>query len=125
MVAFAAATIMTIGTVVLTLGAFSVSNAEAATPALPGYVNAQPVGDPPAVYPDEAIEAELTGDAMVQCTIGTDGKASGCAVLNTHGAYDFGRAALNYARGEDFRPATLNGIPVESNHQWKVIFRLN
>jgi len=115
-IAIAVAGLMTVVAFASAPGAF------AATPSQTGYVDASPAGDPPAVYPEEALESGRSGYATVKCTIGTDGKTSDCSVISTRGSAQFGSSALDFARSESFHPATLNGAPVKTSREWRVNF---
>ena len=110
---------------VMTVAAFaSAPGAFAATPSTSGDVAETPAGDPPAQYPEQALEAGHSGFAMVQCTVGIDGRTSDCAVTKSHGDVHFGDAALDFARAETFHPALHNGVPVAKMHDWRVNFIL-
>jgi len=77
------------------------------------------------VYPQQMLDDERQGSALVECTVGTDGRTSGCALLDTKGGAAFGVSALQFAETRTYRPAMHNGVAIEKRKRWNLLFSLN
>ena len=71
----------------------------------------QPSGDQLSrAYPDRALEAGVSGSAVLNCRVETSGRVSDCAVVSeTPGNQGFGRAAMGLSRYFQLNPRTVNG----------------
>jgi protein TonB len=76
---------------------------------------AQLISQVPPKYPDMARTMHATGTVIVEATIGTDGVVKGVKVLSGHPLLR--DAAANSVRQWRYKPATLNGQPVETTVQ--------
>jgi len=75
-------------------------------------------------YPRPMLDAQRDGSVRVRITIGTDGRVSAIERLSST-ADDFWRVTERQARGRwRFRPATVDGRPVESTMVMTVTFRI-
>jgi len=77
----------------------------------------KPTGDELArVYPRAALGHRVTGSAMLHCIVSTEGYLSDCTIVNeTPQDAGFGNAALEATGFMRMKPATTNGVPVESD----------
>src|SRR5215813_236639 len=83
-------------------------------------VNAKAIRAVPAIYPDIAKTRRLSGTVIVQVTVGKDGKVSNLKFVS--GPMIFRDAAFDAVKQWLFKPATLNGQPIEQETEIKVIF---
>ena len=75
-------------------------------------------------YPPRQESAERDGVVRVRVTIGTDGRVKGIEQLSATNE-DFWEATRRHALARwRFRPATVDGRPVESTKQMNVYFRI-
>lgn len=74
------------------------------------------------VYPSDAIELRLQGEVLVNATIGTNGIPKNLKVLK--GDQRLVTAALTAIRQWRYRPATLDGQPIETQTDVTVSFQL-
>jgi protein TonB len=81
---------------------------------------AQLISQVPPKYPDMARTMHATGAVVVEATIGTDGVVKGVKVVSGHPLLR--DAAANSVRQWRYKPATLNGQPVETTVQVTVKF---
>jgi len=88
-------------------------------------VSEQPIGGGAPVYPQEMLDDERQGSALVECTVGTDGKTSNCQLINSKGGEAFGVSALQFAQTQTYRPAMHNGVAIEKRKRWNLVFSLN
>jgi TonB family protein len=63
------------------------------------------------VYPEDAKNARVEGQVIIEATIGVDGKVKNGRVLR--GVPLFNQAALDAVNQWVYSPTTLNGVPVE------------
>lgn len=76
-------------------------------------------------YPDASRRAEEQGVTRVQYTVGTDGKASGCTVLQSSGSARLDEATCKIIeRRFRFNPATREGQPVSETKTQPVRWQL-
>ena len=75
------------------------------------------------VYPETARGAGTEGMVRLQGVIGIDGTLSGLRVLGSNDP-DLAAAALDAVRQWRYRPALLNGSPIEVITEIDVEFRL-
>jgi protein TonB len=86
---------------------------------------AEPLGGtkkPP--YPEEAKKEGLEGQVVLELRIGADGRVLASRVLQGDG-HGFNEAALQFAREMRFKPAKMNGEPVETKITYTVTFVLD
>jgi protein TonB len=103
----------------------------AGTPQLPpppvrveARVDPRYAGDLQPPYPPRQESAERDGVVRVRVTIGTDGRVKAIEPLSATND-DFWQATRRHALARwRFRPATLDGRPVESTKQMNVYFRI-
>jgi protein TonB len=110
--------------------ATSVAPPKAAPPPPPApvvadtYVRPVAIGGGKPEYPQSLIDDEVEGSAQITCTVDTDGSTSDCTVTGVSGSALFGRAALDFAKTNKFRPATHNGVPVKTRAVMPFKFKL-
>jgi protein TonB len=68
----------------------------------------------PPPYPESARSRGVEGSVAIEVTVLADGTVSDVRVVRSSGAAVLDRAAVRAVRGWAFRPATVNGEPVES-----------
>jgi len=83
-------------------------------------VNAKAIRAVPAAYPDIAKARRLSGTVIVQVTVGKDGKVSNLKFVS--GPMIFRDSAFDAVKQWLFKPATLNGQPIEQETEIRVIF---
>jgi len=77
-------------------------------------------------YPDSYQDSGRTGRVTVDCVIQTDGRPTGCHVLNASGGAAFSQSVeawLNGANAPRYKPAIRGGQPQTERHQWVVSFQ--
>ncbi len=95
-------------------------------PAPPKPSPATPRGNPgtwatPNDYPSRALREERSGTTGFRVTIDTNGRVSSCQITSSSGHADLDEATCkNVSRRARFRPATLNGEPVEGSYSNRV-----
>jgi len=75
----------------------------------------------PPVYPQFARARRLSGPVVVRVTVGKDGKVSNLQFIS--GPLIFRDAAFDAARQSQYKPAMLNGQPIEQPIDMKMEFR--
>jgi protein TonB len=75
-------------------------------------------------YPMKAMQAEKTGTATIQCTVGANGVLTKCSVLcESPRDYGFGRGALRLALHFNLEPHLPDGSPAEGRKvRWAYSF---
>ena len=86
-------------------------------------VSAKAVRTVPAVYPEIAKLRRISGVVVVRITVGKDGKVSNPRLIS--GQAVFADAAFDAVRQWLFKPATLNGQPIEQDTEIRVNFHPN
>jgi periplasmic protein TonB len=77
------------------------------------------------VYPTEAMKAGLSGEAVIQCVVGVDGRLAGCKALSEDPpGQGFGDAAVKLAAFILMKPKTIDGTPVPDGFTTRVRFTL-
>jgi periplasmic protein TonB len=76
------------------------------------------------VYPETAKKRRAEGWVELQFIVGTDGRASQIEVLRAQPEGMFDRSAVQAVTRWKFKPASLNGQPVEARATTKVGFKL-
>ena len=74
-------------------------------------------------YPSALRQAGVTGDALIEFTVTTDGTVVGAKVMKATNAL-FAEAALAAVSRWQFTPAKLNGKPVNRVMQQPITFSL-
>ena len=69
---------------------------------------------PDPVYPDAAQRAGIEGRVIVEVTVDTTGAVSAAEVVESSGDARLDASARKAALAAKFRPAMLDGVPVES-----------
>lgn len=77
--------------------------------------------DPP-VYPRSQSSRGTEGWVQLQLEIDAEGKTQDLRVVDSSIATVFDEAALTAARSWRYEPATLDGVPVSSEYQLRVVF---
>jgi protein TonB len=75
------------------------------------------------VYPAIAKARSITGTVVVQGTVGKDGRVSPSSLQFISGPPVFKDAAFEALRQYQFKPARLNGQPIEQVTQIKLVFK--
>jgi TonB family protein len=96
------------------------NNSKVAMMAPSELVNAEVVRRVAAVYPDIAKARRITGTVDIRVKVGKDGKVSNPQFLN--GPVIFRDAAFDAVRQWQYKPATLNGQPIEQEQEIKMNF---
>ena len=68
----------------------------------------------PPTYPDRARARGIEGSVSIEVTVLADGTLADVRVVRSSGAAVLDRAAVRAVQAWTFRPATVNGEPVES-----------
>lgn len=77
-------------------------------------------------YPPASRRAGEAGSVVVSVLVGTDGRVADAGIARSSGFERLDGAAIRQAKTAwRFRPATRDGVPVESRHQITVTFVLN
>lgn len=98
---------------VLAAGLASSSAAQETT--APDWLKKPTDNDLLAVFPREALRQGLRGEAILDCLVTVQGALRECRVASeTPFGKGFGGAAMTLSRQFQMRPATKNGVPVES-----------
>ena len=65
-----------------------------------------------AAYPNRAMDRRVSGQAVLDCGVGLDGRLSACSVADERpGGYGFGKAALTLAPRYRLTPLLFDGEP--------------
>lgn len=83
-------------------------------------VNAHAIRTVPAVYPEIAKIRRISGTVVVRVTVGKDGKVNNPKFIS--GPIIFRDSAFEAVQKWVFKPATLNGVPIEQDTEIKVLF---
>lgn len=79
----------------------------------------------PPVYPEKAKEAKIEGVAVVETVIDTAGRVTQPKIKATSGDKDLDQAAIDAVSQWTFKPATLDGKPVEVYYTLTIRFALS
>lgn len=94
--------------------ALACSGVAYAAPTPPDWDGKPTAADIIRYYPIGARKLRVTGRAMVKCVVSREGRASECQVaMETPYGYGFGEAAMAIATASKFKPATVDGAPVD------------
>ena len=95
-------------------------------PPVPPDWRRKPSGDEMAhVYPQAALEKELSGRATISCYVRLDGMLRDCTVVSEEPAgYGFGAAAVELSRSFEMYPGIRDGVPQESTVRIPIAFSL-
>ncbi|MBI4957679.1 MAG: energy transducer TonB [Myxococcales bacterium] len=77
---------------------------------------------PDPAYTPEARDAHVEGTILVQCSIGTDGRLTGCSILKSLPLLD--RAVLDALAQQRWTPVTFQGQPVAVRYVFRFAFKL-
>jgi len=69
---------------------------------------------PKPAYPRASVRNEETGVVTIRITVAPSGRVIGTAVANTSGFRDLDNAASRALSRCRYRPASINGVPVQS-----------
>jgi protein TonB len=79
----------------------------------PGFRRMPTTDDMAKVYPEKALRRKISGVAVIDCGVTTEGDLADCALSSeTPVNYDFGYAALKLAPLFNLEPRMKNGVPV-------------
>ena len=93
----------------------------------PGLPGSRPklLRSPRPPYPPLAREAGFEGRVLLDVQVASSGEVRSVSLRRSSGRDDCDLAALNTVKQEwEFKPATLNGVPVEWNEKVVVIYKL-
>lgn len=90
------------------------------TQARPGYFR-----NPPPVYPEEARRQGREGLVLLRVTVNDEGKPESINILQSSGFVLLDDAAISAVKEWKFKPARFNGIPVESQVEVPMQFKLD
>jgi len=96
--------------------------ADPGTPAGAKVVDPVPVKKTNAVYPEDAKKQRVQGKVVARLTIGTDGLVKDARIVKSIRLLD--QATLDCVKQWTFKPATLDGKPVETEADFTVNFTL-
>ena len=85
---------------------------------------AAPIGLAKPSYPRAARKLGQQGAVTVRATITRDGRASGCAIIESSGYPRLDQAAREAVLAARYRPARIGGIPHEADLSLRFRFRL-
>ena len=85
-------------------------------------VEPAPLKRPRVQYTEQALEMGVQGTSVVRCLIRLDGRATDCCVASSLPCVD--RAVVDALEASSWRPATLEGKPVEVDFPIRLTFRL-
>ncbi len=88
-------------------------------------LTARPVAGATLIYPPRMIQSGREGQADISCRILVDGFTKDCAIVNSLGGSAFASTALDYVSHLRFAPELKHGVPVETQHNMTIAFRLN
>ena len=88
------------------------------------YVEAQRSDNEPPPYPKREQRLSLEGQVTLRVSIDVKGAVTGVAFVERSRYRGFNRVAVEAVRQWKFTPATLDGVPVESETDIEVVFRL-
>jgi len=97
-------------------------NADPGSPAGAKVVDPVPVKKTNAVYPEDAKKQGVQGKVVARLKIGTDGLVKDARIVKSIRLLD--QATLDAVKQWTFKPATLDGKPVESEADFTVNFTL-
>jgi len=73
----------------------------------------QVVENPAPVYPSDLLAARVEGRVVLRVVVSAAGRVERLSIHQSSGRDAFDRAAMAAVRGWRFKPALLNGTPVE------------
>ena len=76
------------------------------------------------VYPRVAIRRSQQGAVTIGLTVTKSGKSKSVKVLISSGYYLLDETVLSFVEQENFVPAKINGLALDSEQQFKFIFQL-
>lgn len=76
-------------------------------------------------YPARALDRGMTGQALLDCRVSTQGALACAVVSETPAGWGFGAAALRIAAEHRMAPAMRDGVAVEGRYRMIVPFELN
>lgn len=95
-------------------------------PKAPLFTEATPQGEQPTPdIPDELRAEALDKTFVAECVVSTEGKTSGIRMTQSTGNDELDRRALQAARKWRFKPATRDGMPIESRVRLHIQFQVN
>lgn len=97
------------------------NNSKVAMIAQSELVNAEVISRSAAVYPAIAKARRLTGTVTIKVKVGKDGNVSNPQFVS--GPIVFKDAAFDSVKQWKYKPATLNGQPIEQEQEIKITFR--
>ena len=88
-------------------------------------VDAQWAGNPVPAYPAMARRLGEEGEVRLDVWVGADGRVRDVRLTRSSGSALLDDAAIEALRAWQFRPATVDGVPVaEWYRDWRWVFRL-
>jgi protein TonB len=89
----------------------------------PESTRVQVISKPPVQYPTEARELKIEGDVVLSVTFSASGQVLVHGVLRSLG-HGLDQEAVRVAQQIRFRPATVNGRPVDTTTNVTIAFQL-
>lgn len=94
------------------------------TPRAPTFTDAVPIDMPKPTLPDSLRSDTLDRTTVAEFVVGTDGAPLEIRVVQSAGISDLDKLALDAARQWRFKPATRDGVPVQSTVRLHVAFQV-
>ena len=79
----------------------------------------------PPQYPRAAIRKGLTGTVTMAFTIGVDGQVKDAVIKSSSGHEELDQATMNALMKCRFRPATQDGVPIETTSPVQYVWKLD
>lgn len=94
------------------------------TPRPPTFTEAVPVDTPKPTLPDSLRVDPLDRTTVAEFVVGADGKPVDVRVVQSAGIRDLDQLALDAAKEWRFKPATRDGVPIQSTVRLHVAFQV-
>ena len=94
------------------------------TPRPPTFTEAVPIDTPKPTLPDSLRSDTLDRTTVAEFVVGTDGAPVEIRVVQSAGMDDLDKLAMDAARQWRFKPATRDGVPVQSTVRLHVAFQV-
>jgi protein TonB len=94
------------------------------TPRLPTFTEPVPVETPKPALPDSLRSDTLDRTTVAEFVVGTDGTPVQVRVIQSAGISDLDQLALDAARQWRFKPATRDGVPIQSTVRLHIAFQV-
>jgi protein TonB len=95
------------------------------TPRLPVFTEAVPVNMPKPTLPDSLRNDTLDRTTVAEFVVGTDGTPEQIRVVQSAGVSELDQLAIDAVKQWRFKPATRDGVPVQSTIRLHVAFQVS